>query len=451
MPDTIVIPDDLVQDDQGDILNVMKEAKHRTLAFFDEILIGYVCISKKPTEYIKDYKLELTIRGKNDHSFSIANTTLTTIEETDTDTIYKLSSFVSFPKIKLDDPIIELSMEFHLSQEKPNGKSDYLRSGYPADRRNLLSAVKSLRDGKSNVLLDSMVKDNKVSIFPEEAKEEQLQFSESRIVSLKTSLPIIRLLNLRIRNIRMNKFNVFSTIDVEPSSKAKEHEFQISIDSIKFNFQRHIEQKFHHELPLALHLEDSYTFTFHLESYEQIIFKSLIEVDYSIANRHIKTKLLTTVDFLSLFKNNSQSQTSLKAASLAQSVQVKFIGRKSVSLGEPFHLRVRLTNTSSKSRNLVLVFNATDASLPNLPKIKSQVHPNLALLKNYTSSKIRYIGVVSLVNEVHFKSEPDKVYENDIELMGLQVGVFNMSGMKLVDVNTGEFLSCDKYLEIIVN
>lgn len=428
-------------------------AELRQLAFFDELLDGFITLAKLPNESVSSPVVKLVIHGLNGQAQTVTNVALSVTTETETQLMYQFKSLVPFPKLKLDEPFLKVSFACHFVSKTVNDvprPEAAVPAGYPADRRNVLASVRSLMDTKESVLLDSLVKDNKIDIYPSHSEPE---LTQSRNVTLEHQLPIIRLLNLRVRNTRLTKFLILSTIDIEPSSKAKEEELSITIDAISYNFQRKVKEKYHQTLPQELDLNDSYSLTFQLETFEQTVYKSLIEVDYSVGERHVKTKLITSVDFFSQFQSlsQSQSQTQLKPGSLSQSIQIRFLGNRKVPVGQPFPLKVRLTNTSTKSRSLVLVFNGADSWLPSLPKIKAPIHSNLSLLKNYTSSKIRSVGVVSLVNEVHIKSEPGKVDENEITLMGLQVGVYNVHGVKLVDLNTGESISCDKYLEIIVN
>lgn len=451
MEDKLVIPDDSTGDATIETLN---ECKQRELAFFDEVVQGYVVVKRDGTEVVKNPTATVIVRGVNGQSSEVSSVQLELQSSTDCVDLYRISCFVSFPKIKLDEPSLQLTFDCQVEQKAVvvDHSTHILPSGYPADRRNLLSSLKSVTDQYDNILLDSLVKDNKVDNNTLREQQDETvagpQISGPRQVSLSLEIPIIRLLNLRVRNVRTCPNKVLSTIDIEPSSRAKGYKLCISIDSLKYHFQRAITEKFHVKFPLMLESNDSFSFTFQLDSYELIIYKTLIEVDYSCSQRKIKTKLVTSVDFLSQFTDHSQQ--SLKQNSLAQAIQIKFIGSKHAKLGHPFYLKVRVVNTSSKTRNLVLVFNSTDQNLPSIPKLPTPVYPSLSLLKNYTSSKVRTVGVISLCNEVHFKCDPGRVFDNEITLMGLQLGVYNMHGVKLVDVNTGETINCDKYLEIVV-
>ncbi|CDR36580.1 CYFA0S01e02696g1_1 [Cyberlindnera fabianii] len=460
-----------------DVLSTLRSSQQQ-LAFFDSPLTGYVHIPRLENESINDLHATLTTRGKGEGSVNVARVPLESPEmESSKGALYRFHQLVQFPKIKLDDPVIEVTITGSMmSRSSPVIATQTLRSGYPADRRNLLSGLAPIGGTSKSVLLDSLIKDNKADIIPDIPKEgspeSDRESSTMKSINVSVSIPIIRLLNIRIRNSRISKSSILSTIDLESSSKAKELGVITSLISVHHGFQRTTHPRFSHEFPIEISGEVSYSFTYLLESHDPINYKSLITMTYSCDDHIATTKLMTNVDFItpfaplnrsltssnpnittttSLQQLHQQQQQQQQQSSLASCLTVKFVGSKSVTLGSPFKLTLQVYNITRKPRNLVMTFTINpDTYTAQLPKIKSLVLPQQTVLKQYATSRLKPVGLLALDNEIHLKAEAGAVFETEIRFVGLEMGVTALSGASITDIATGETMSCDRLLEVIV-
>lgn len=446
-------------------ISELRTKSPREIAFFDELLTGYVLLNKEKNQQPINTSFDVYIQGRNDQSVNLKSITLDNpIKSNETQIVYRFTLFLSYPKMKLDDPMLNLKVQTtlnHLSKSAEAQADLFLPNFYPAEHRNILDGIQPTITTRQNrflmsdaVLSDSLIKHNKLDNVngrgPRTSDE-----SEALQISKELVIPAIRILSLRVRNIRIRKNSILSTIDVELSTKFKSLNTPLVLKKINYRFQNNAKPKFNTEFPLTIEGDDSFSFTFQLDSNDILNYKTLIEIEYSLENHNIKTKWITNIEFAgpqALKRSSTSSLPQTPGASLASGLTIKFIGNKKVKIGDIFKLRAHIINNSKKSRNLVMVFNSSPESfLPNVPKIKSLIQTNVNILKYYSISRIRTTGVLSLVNEVHFKVSSDQVCESEIFLVGLEVGVFNLTGVKLVDLITGESMNCDKLLEVVVS
>lgn len=468
----IYLPESRVDETVGieELASTLSNGELRPFAYFDELLTGYILLNKEENQQPINTTLDLYIQGLNGQLVNLKSISLNSpIKSKPTKVIYKFILFLSYPKIKLGDSQLHLKVQTTLNNKRISVESQQsnhtLANYYPADHRNILDGIKPTITTRQNrflmsdaVLSDSLIKHNKLdnnnintidqSQFPAESPDLQ--------ISKELAIPTVRILNLRVRNIRIKKNSILSTIDVELSSKFKPLNTAITLNNINYRFQNTSQPKFKHAFPITISEDDSFSFTFQLDSNDILNFKTLIEIDYSFNNHNIKTKWITNIEFNAPQQALKRSSTaslpqSNPSSSLSSGLTIKFLGNKKVKIGEVFKLRAHIINNSKRNRNLVMVFNSgPEAFLPNIPKAKSLIQTNVNLLKFYSTSRIKTTGVLSLVNEVHFKVCSDQVSESEIYLVGLEVGVFNLSGVQLVDLTTGETMSCDKLLEVVV-
>ncbi|CCH42317.1 hypothetical protein BN7_1861 [Wickerhamomyces ciferrii] len=471
----IFLPDTVLNEGQEftTFITRLREAGSREIAFFDEVLTGYILLNKESNQQPINTTLDLNIRGENEQSVNLKSLELVSpIKSEPTRILYKFMLFLSYPKIKLDHPKLNLKVQTNLNNRR---KSIELQSNQtlvdfqPAEHRNILAGIQpTIPNGQNKFLMndailsDSLIKHNKLEESNENHSPQNnnsIDESDNIQISKEFDIPTIRILNLRVRNIRIKKNSILSTIDVELSSKFKDLSSSISLNNINYRFQNTVKPKFNHQFPIEITKFDNFSFTFQLDSNDYLSYKTLIEINYSLDNHQIKTKWITNIDFgntphiPSVIKRSSTSSlpNTPSMTSLSSGLNIKFIGNKQVKIGQVFKLRAHIINNSKRNRNLVMVFNSQpEAFLPNLPKIKSLIQTNLNILKFYSQSKIKTTGILSLVNEVHFKVNSDQVFESEILLVGLEFGVFNLNGVKLIDLATGESMSCDKLLEVVV-
>ncbi len=465
----IYLPDNSVNEsiELENFISELRDTKLRRFAVFDELLTGYIVLKKQENEHPIDASLDLYIQGNNDQSVNLKSIQLNNpIKSDSTQVVYKFILFLSYPKIKLEDPILKLKVQTTLNQQfkTEESQSDQaLISFYPAEHRNILDGIQPTITSRQNkflmsdaVLSDSLIKHNKLDNV-NGAETKTKDEIENVQINKELEIPTIRILNLRVRNIRIKKTSILSTIDVELSTKFKSLGLPISLNNINYRFQNTVKPKFNSEFPIKIEGDDSFSFTFQLDSNEILNYKTLIEIDYSLDNHNVKTKWITNIEFGAPQSIKRASTASLSSqhtlnTSLSSGLTIKFLGNKEVKIGQVFKLRVHIVNNSKRNRNLVMVFNSSSESfLPNIPKVKSLIQTNINVLKYYSTSRIRTTGVLSLVNEVHFKVNSDQVSEGEIFLVGLELGVFNLTGVKLVDLITGESMSCDKLLEVVVS
>ncbi|KAH3676065.1 hypothetical protein WICMUC_002362 [Wickerhamomyces mucosus] len=443
-----------------DLLDQLQSCEQRELSYFDEALIGYIGIHIEKDENIISNTLDIHIQGTlsgNHQIVTLQKLELNPLKQSSKLNIYKFNVFINYPRLKLDDPILKFKFQTSVKNKTIVGeepKSDFIASYQPLERRNLLNGYRSItasNDDSDPVILDSYIKFNEIET-PLTRKD------EIRNIKYHLDLPIIRVLNIRIKNFKISKTSIISTIELEISSNFAS-KLQTPVSLYKFNYksQNNIVSKFNPKFPIELKTKDSYRLSYQLNlinNTPQSEIRSLIELQYSANNHHFKTSFITNVDFLSVNQLGSSSNSSLnisRISSLAPSLSVKFIGSKVQSVGDIFKLKVIIQNNSKRERDLIMVFNSLNESFqPTLPRLNSIIQPTNSVVKNYLSMKTKSVGVISLVNEVKFSlNSNDEICENEIKLVGLESGVFKLSGIKLIDLLSGESMNCEK-LELII-
>lgn len=440
-----------------------EETESRELVYFDESLTGYVIFTKSSNEEINHSTLYTSlVDNSSAQEVPIKEMELNkVIAKSDTEVVYKFEMFTIFPKIKLKDPILKISLSSSLksrdTRESSEIKEESLTSFQPATGANILEGFNFsvTSDFDKVILYDSLI--NKTEL----GKIEESSFIE---ISEVLEIPIIRTLNIRIRNIKLKNNTLITTLDIEHSSKSKLNLLQIDLLKIDFKNSHLFKPLFHNELPIEIK-NGTYTFSYQLSQQDQNLIKKsqiLIEITYKVNSTNtIITKLLTNIELIKTVSSSKQLSLMNSNNNLFSSLTIKYIGNKIVRIGIPFKLKVSILNHSLKDRNLLMIFNSnaiqnTVGYQPNLPKIKSLIQSSSSLLETYSNLRLKTLGVLSLVNEVQFKLKPSdtkdgqNVFQNEIELIALEIGVFNLQGVKLIDLTTGETLSCDRLLEIVV-
>lgn len=149
-------------------------------------------------------------------------------------------------------------------------------------------------------------------------------------------------------------------------------------------------------------------------------------------------------------------------------LKLTFIGKLNIRLGEIVNWRIQAVNNLKNRLNLSLImqnaqnFGPTPANLQPYSTSNSEVsisqtgetgfvqsRPQMHAV--YNSLKLKSSGVIMLNNDIRIgPMEPNTVYDTNIVLVGLSKGVFNLDGIKIFDVNSGDGLDFGKLVEVFV-
>jgi len=95
------------------------------------------------------------------------------------------------------------------------------------------------------------------------------------------------------------------------------------------------------------------------------------------------------------------------------------------------------------STNMVCPDDSTDSSL--------HIYNKLQLYSQYNLLKLGRGGVVLLTNDVRLGPiEPNQVVETEIQLIGIAKGIFNLDGLRVVDLNNGDGIDFGRLVEVFV-
>ncbi|KAI5966296.1 uncharacterized protein KGF55_000605 [Candida pseudojiufengensis] len=108
------------------------------------------------------------------------------------------------------------------------------------------------------------------------------------------------------------------------------------------------------------------------------------------------------------------------------------------------------TSTNNISSSNLLTMNQNSKSTSNNDVIIQNKNRSYSL---YNSLKANYEeeGVIILNNDVRIGPlEPQTVFETNIQLIGNRKGIFNLDGIKIFDINTGDGIDFGKLIEVFV-
>ncbi|CDK24909.1 unnamed protein product [Kuraishia capsulata CBS 1993] len=148
-------------------------------------------------------------------------------------------------------------------------------------------------------------------------------------------------------------------------------------------------------------------------------------------------------------------------------LRLSFSGTTITRVGERFKWKVQAVNNSENTIHASLfiqsaVSHAFEKSMPPIPipinpglndkRDAISIYPVPALLSAYSSSKLSSNGIICLSNNLRLGPiEPHSVFETDMELMGIEKGLFNLQGVRLVDLSTSETFDCGGLLDVLVS
>ncbi|KAM9913479.1 hypothetical protein OXX69_001565 [Metschnikowia pulcherrima] len=161
--------------------------------------------------------------------------------------------------------------------------------------------------------------------------------------------------------------------------------------------------------------------------------------------------------------------------SVLHGLRLKFTGDPKINVGEIVTWQVQAVNRTKRVLKLVLMSSPVKAktavysqaqignSTPNMshqmlpPSHEGKGNQTRAfqnrwqLLERYNAVKPEKIGVVLLSNDVGLGVlEPNSVYESEFSFICFSKGVFDLSGLRLVEKTTGEVVEIGRLIEVYV-
>ncbi|CAK9438443.1 uncharacterized protein LODBEIA_P26670 [Lodderomyces beijingensis] len=123
-------------------------------------------------------------------------------------------------------------------------------------------------------------------------------------------------------------------------------------------------------------------------------------------------------------------------------LRLTFIGKLEIGLGQVMNWKIQAINDSPHRLNLSLI-------------VRDPVNLDLAYAAdsqtNAAKSYREEAGIIFLNNDIRIgPMDPHSVFETGMELVGNKRGVFNLDGLKIFDINTGDGLDIGKLLEVFV-
>lgn len=200
----------------------------------------------------------------------------------------------------------------------------------------------------------------------------------------------------------------------------------------------------------------------------------LLQQPKKMSNRLASSASSVTVN---LTTNNNSALSGLK---------LTFKGKLSIALGEVVIWELQAINKSNNRLNLSLIVQNTINFTPiftsnNLAVSSSNLLPPeidvnnmysegvksnnkagdnkskiliqnpLHLYSEYFSQKLNTNGVIILDNDIRMGPiEPNGVFETEIKLIGTSCGIFNLDGIKIFDISSGDGLDFGKLVEVFV-
>lgn len=145
-----------------------------------------------------------------------------------------------------------------------------------------------------------------------------------------------------------------------------------------------------------------------------------------------------------------------------------FLGKLSLHVGEIIEWKLQALNTSQSSMNLSLyVHNSPTVRTTATPRVDSQSSPSLVhtkpevaelalqnrlqLFNTYSALKEKANGIMILNNDIRFGTlEPKRAFETSIQLLGISSGIYNLQGLRIFDISSGDGLDFGKLVEAFV-
>lgn len=150
-------------------------------------------------------------------------------------------------------------------------------------------------------------------------------------------------------------------------------------------------------------------------------------------------------------------------------LRLTFQGKLNVQLGKIVSWRVQAINHANHTMHLSLivknplnfnpVYSAAGSSLISSSNLVGSTgdsriiaYSRPQLYHQYQQLKLETSGVVVLTNDIRLGPiDPNTVFESEFELIGISKGVFNLHGLKIFDMSTGDGIDFGKLVEVFVN
>lgn len=152
-----------------------------------------------------------------------------------------------------------------------------------------------------------------------------------------------------------------------------------------------------------------------------------------------------------------------------------FKGDLSIELGKIVTWKVQAINQAGRTLKLSLIVknprkrhslylqndSSSGAALGNISSSNMlcpdesvdsiQIYNKLQLYTQYNLLKLGRGGVILLTNDVRLGPiEPNQVFETEIQLIGIAKGIFNLDGLRVVDLGTGDGVDFGRLVEVFV-
>ncbi|KGQ91792.1 hypothetical protein MEO_00517 [Candida albicans P94015] len=156
-------------------------------------------------------------------------------------------------------------------------------------------------------------------------------------------------------------------------------------------------------------------------------------------------------------------------------LRLTFVGKLDIKLGEVVNWKIQAINNSMSRLNLSLlvqnpinfnpVYSGTNIttnnfSSSNLLNNNGGIRNNDVIIYNrvqlyslYNSLKVNGDGegILILNNDIRMGPlDPNAVFETEIQLIGVSKGIFNLDGVKVFDMNSGDGIDFGKLVEVFV-
>lgn len=145
-------------------------------------------------------------------------------------------------------------------------------------------------------------------------------------------------------------------------------------------------------------------------------------------------------------------------------LNLTFCGSQSIELGKIANWRVQAINHTSSVLNLSLIVknqinlhpmflqsNSSGQSATLSSDKEALFQSRQQLYNQYNRLKVDTGGVVVLTNDIRLGPiEVDSVFEADFEIIGISKGIYNLNGLKVFDVATGDGIDFGKLVEVFV-
>lgn len=138
-------------------------------------------------------------------------------------------------------------------------------------------------------------------------------------------------------------------------------------------------------------------------------------------------------------------------------LKLTFVGKLNIKLGEIVNWKIQAINNSKNRLKVSLIVQNPLNFSPTIPTNEfaahnlENLHSRAQLLNIYNLLKLKTSGVIILNNDIRIgPMDSNTVYETNIMLVGLLKGIFNLDGIKVFDVNSGDGLDFGKLVEVFV-